>query len=196
MEIRSERPARAPDERGDGGSRSVEPAPDPAAVRACSGDRDAFAELYRRHASAVHAVLLSIVGVQEAQDLVQDVFTTALRTLDTLRDPARVGPWLHTIARNRGRDALRSPRRSTEPLDDEHAAGPVDDPDARDEAAAALDALRSLSPTYRETLCMRLVEGLSGPEIAERTGMTPGSVRVNLCRGMKLLRERLEELGW
>jgi RNA polymerase sigma-70 factor, ECF subfamily len=39
---------------------------------------------------------------------------------------------------------------------------------------------------------MRLVEGLTGPEIAELTGMTPESVRVNLCRGMKILRERLE----
>ena len=46
--------------------------------------------------------------------------------------------------------------------------------------------------TYRE-LALRLVEGLTGPEIAARTGLTPGSVRVNLCRGMKLLRERLQE---
>ena len=59
------------------------------------------------------------------------------------------------------------------------------------EAAAALRALRELPDTYRETMIMRLVEGLSGPEIAERTGMTPESVRVHLHRGMKLLRERL-----
>ena len=39
---------------------------------------------------------------------------------------------------------------------------------------------------------MRLVEGLTGPEIAERTGLTPGSVRVNLHRGIQLLRERLQ----
>jgi hypothetical protein len=45
--------------------------------------------------------------------------------------------------------------------------------------------------TYRETLIMRLVEGMTGPEIAERTGLAAGSVRVNLHRGMKLLRERL-----
>jgi RNA polymerase sigma-70 factor (ECF subfamily) len=43
---------------------------------------------------------------------------------------------------------------------------------------------------------MRLVEGLSGPEIAELTGLEPGSVRVNLCRGMELLRERLRKEGW
>ena len=55
----------------------------------------------------------------------------------------------------------------------------------------ALDAVKSLPEAYRETLVLRLVEGLSGPEIAERTGLTPASVRVNLHRGMKLLREKL-----
>ena len=38
---------------------------------------------------------------------------------------------------------------------------------------------------------MRLIEGMTGPEIAERTGLTPGSVRVNLHRGMALLRQKL-----
>ena len=59
------------------------------------------------------------------------------------------------------------------------------------EARAALDAIRDLPDAYRETLVLRLVEGLTGPEIATRTGLTPASVRVNLHRGMKLLREKL-----
>jgi RNA polymerase sigma-70 factor (ECF subfamily) len=46
-------------------------------------------------------------------------------------------------------------------------------------------------PSYRETLIMRLVYGMTGPEIAEATGLEHGSVRVNLHRGMKLLREKL-----
>jgi len=53
-------------------------------------------------------------------------------------------------------------------------------------------AMQGLPEAYRETLLMRLVENLSGPEIARKTGLTEGSVRVNLCRGMKMLRERLE----
>jgi RNA polymerase sigma-70 factor (ECF subfamily) len=44
---------------------------------------------------------------------------------------------------------------------------------------------------YKETLVLRLVEGMTGPEIAEQTGMTPDSVRVNLYRGMKMLRKEL-----
>ena len=63
---------------------------------------------------------------------------------------------------------------------------------ARVEALAVLALIRTLPEAYRETLVLRLVEGLTGPEIAERTGLTPASVRVNLHRGMKLLREKLQ----
>jgi RNA polymerase sigma-70 factor (ECF subfamily) len=57
--------------------------------------------------------------------------------------------------------------------------------------AQVLAALRALPEAYQETMILRLVEGLTGPEIAEQTGLSPGSVRVNLHRGMRLLRERL-----
>jgi RNA polymerase sigma-70 factor (ECF subfamily) len=59
------------------------------------------------------------------------------------------------------------------------------------EAAQALAAIRALPEAYRDTLMLRLVEGMSGAEIAERTGLTAGSVRVNLHRGMQLLRDAL-----
>jgi RNA polymerase sigma-70 factor (ECF subfamily) len=62
----------------------------------------------------------------------------------------------------------------------------------RAEALAALAAIQSLPEAYRETLVLRLVEGMTGDEIARRTGLTPASVRVNLHRGMKRLREVLE----
>jgi len=105
-----------------------------------------------------------------------------------LRDPAAFGGWIAAIARNRATDYLRqSPRQ--EPLPEEVAGG---DP-IEAETLAVLDVVRKLPDAYRETLLMRLVEGMSGNEIAERTGLTPASVRVNLHRGMKLLRERL---GW
>ncbi|HVF87893.1 MAG TPA: sigma-70 family RNA polymerase sigma factor, partial [Pyrinomonadaceae bacterium] len=59
------------------------------------------------------------------------------------------------------------------------------------EAAEVLEVIRSLPEAYCETLVLRLVEGMTGPEIAERTGLQPDSVRVNLHRGMKLLRAKL-----
>ena len=64
-----------------------------------------------------------------------------------------------------------------------------------DTGAAILDVIRSLPDAYSETLILRMVEGMTGPEIAVRTGLTHGSVRVNLCRGMRMLRERLEAVS-
>jgi RNA polymerase sigma-70 factor (ECF subfamily) len=57
------------------------------------------------------------------------------------------------------------------------------------DAWEVLDLIRHLPEAYRETLILRLVEGMTGPEIARQTGLTPDSVRVNLCRGMKMLRQ-------
>jgi RNA polymerase sigma-70 factor (ECF subfamily) len=156
------------------------------------GDRDAFAALYRRFAPTVHGVLVSLVRPAEATDLVHEVFLHALRSIERLDDPARFGAWVCTIARNLARDQHKGRREAAE-LPEELPARERSEPDGdAEEAERALAALRSLPEAYRETLALRLVEGMNGPEIAERTGMTPGSVRVNLCRGMKLLREHLQ----
>jgi RNA polymerase sigma-70 factor (ECF subfamily) len=158
-------------------------------VRAArAGDEAAFASLYERYGRVVHALLLARAAREQVEDLVQDVFLTAWRRLDDLRDPAAFGGWIAMIARNRATDAHRRTAEFVElPAT---LAGPGAASDEA-EAHAALDAIRSLPDTYRETLLLRLVEGLTGPEIAERTGLTPASVRVNLHRGMKLLREKL-----
>src|SRR3954471_19061082 len=159
-----------------------------AAVRA--GDRDAFARLYESFSPLVHGVLLARVPYDEVSDLVQDVFLVAFRKLGSLRDASRFGPWVAMIARNRATDFHRR-RRETEELREEVARGGS----AVVEAREALEIIKSLPEAYRETLVLRLVEGMTGPEIAERTGLQPASVRVNLHRGMKLLRERLGAKG-
>src|SRR5436309_2320334 len=110
----------------------------------------------------------------------------ALRRLHTLRNDDAFGPWLAMIARNRAMDYHRRQRPTAE-LPEEVAGG---DP-VETEAFAVLAAVKQLPEAYRETLILRLVEGMSGPEIASRTGLTPASVRVNLHRGMKQLREKL-----
>jgi RNA polymerase sigma-70 factor, ECF subfamily len=149
------------------------------------GDRDAFGELYRRFHRAVHGVVLSRVPYGEAADLVQETFAIALERLPQLADAAAFPGWLMSIARNKAIDHIRARKPVDELVD-----VPVPAPRSA-EIAEALGALRDLPDAYRETLTMRLVEGLTGPEIAEQTGLAPGSVRVNLHRGMKLLRERL-----
>jgi RNA polymerase sigma-70 factor (ECF subfamily) len=137
----------------------------------------------------VHGILLARVPRMDVEDLLQDVFVTVYRRLRTLREPKAFGGWLAMIARNRATDHIRRAVR-TEELPEDLAA---DDPSGLDalEAHAILAAIRALPEAYRETLVLRLVEGMTGPEIAARTGLTPGSVRVNLHRGMTQLKERL-----
>lgn len=150
------------------------------------GDRDAFGQLYELYSSMVHGILLARVPYAEVSDLVQDVFLIAFKKLPTLREASSFGPWLAMIARNRAMDFHRRSR-ETEELSEELARAAT--PHA--EASEALEAIRSLPEAYRETLVLRLVEGMTGPEIAAQTGLQPDSVRVNLHRGMKLLREKL-----
>ena len=134
------------------------------------------------------------VPPEEVDDLVQDVFLIVLRRLSTLRESDSFGAWLATIARNRANDYYRRSRASQQ-LEDETPNQEIEaaDPGGTQEgsAVAILKVIRNLSEAYRETLILRLVEGMTGPEIATRTGMTHGAVRVNLHRGMQQLRALL-----
>jgi RNA polymerase sigma-70 factor, ECF subfamily len=171
--------------------------PDDALVRAAQrGDRAAFGLLYARYSRMVHGILLARVPFSDVDDLVQDVFLQALPRLTDLRDVSRFPGWLASIARNRATDFHRRAKPNDE-FDEEFASTQALTPSANHssqsaaEAQAILDAIRSLPDAYRETLILRLVEGMTGPEIAARTGLTHGSVRVNLHRGMLQLRETL-----
>jgi len=162
-----------------------------------TGDRTAFGRLYDRYARMVHGILLARVPFSEVDDLVQDVFLLALPRLGSLRDVARFGPWLAAIARNRANDYHRQRVDQVELTDglpaNESASQMKSSPVEEVEAEFILGLARTLPETYRETLLLRLVEGMTGPEIAARTGLTPGSVRVNLHRGMQQLREKLAQ---
>jgi len=153
---------------------------------ALEGDRDMYGRLYHRYAPLVHGILLARMPRSEVEDTVQEIFLHALKKLHTLRDAGAFGPWIAMIARNRAMDFHRRSHVTVEVTDDlktADATGP--------KAAEILEIIRSLPDAYRETLVLRLVEGMTGPEIAQRTGLTAASVRVNLHRGMKLLRGKL-----
>jgi RNA polymerase sigma-70 factor (ECF subfamily) len=137
----------------------------------------------------VHAILLARVPPDVAPDLAQDVFLQAWTMLRTLREPAAFGGWIAALARRRAIDHFRA-QHVEMPLTDTHANR--DAPDVTLQANEAIATIRALPEAYRETLLLRLLEGCSGVEIAELCGLTPDSVRVNLHRGFKLLRERLD----
>ena len=173
--------------------------PDDALVCAAqSGDRACFCLLYAFYACMVHGILLARVPCSDVDYLVQDVFLLALPRLGALREVSRFPGWLASIARNRATDFHRRAKPNDE-FDEESASAQSEPvaPGTRHsshssaEAHGVLDAIRSLPDAYREPLVLRLVEGMTGPEIAARTGLTHGSVRVNLHRGMMQLREIL-----
>jgi RNA polymerase sigma-70 factor, ECF subfamily len=171
----------------------------PIVEAAANGDRSAMGVLYERFAPMIHAVLLTRVDHADAEDLTHDVFVTAMHRLGDVREPEAVGAWFVRIARSRAVDFHRASarrarlrvvfrRRDLSGVE----AGSEGTVSSDGQASKAIAEIRALPEAYRETLMMRLVEGLSGPEIAEKTGMTHGSVRVNLHRGMALLRRRLD----
>lgn len=187
------------------------PPPDLAATLAAAraGDAAAFDALHRRFAGVVHGIALARVGPDDADDVTQEVFLTLHRRLGDVREPAALPGWVCAVATHAAVDRARRRAREREV---ERAVG---DPGARearplalpaapgadaagggDDAALrarALAALQTLPEAYREALVWRLVEGLTGPEIAARTGRSPGAVRVHLCKGLALLRARLAE---
>lgn len=165
--------------------------------KAQRGSRHAFGVLWQRYGPTVHGILLTMVQDAEAEDLAQEVAVAAYRSIASLKSHESFPAWLCTIARNTGRDALAAHRRSPEAPLEEAGAEDLAAPAAGDPAAAdeILAEIRNLPECHREPMMLRLLLEMTGPEIAEQTGMTEGSVRVNLCKGMKLLRQRLKHLA-
>lgn len=151
------------------------------------GSQAAFAQLHRRFAPLVHGILIGRFRPALADELTQECFTLAFARLAQLDDEHKFGPWIAAIARRMPATATREVTTAEPPECASTAASPED----RAEAARVLRALATLPEAYRETLALRLVEGLGGAEIAALTGLTPESVRVNLHRGMAKLRAAL-----
>ena len=170
-------------------------------LRARAGDRAAFEELVRRTSRLIFARLYLDTGsVHRAEDLLQETLLLAYRSLRKLTDPSAFRPWVLGIAHNVLIDAARKDARLKR-------SGPVADtpPDAvpsagwsppeaaeRDELRRhVLAALRSLPEEYRLPLALRYLAGADYETIGEQLGLTNGSLRGLLHRGLKLLRDRL-----
>jgi RNA polymerase sigma factor (sigma-70 family) len=155
-----------------------------AAARA--GDRTAFATLIDRHRAPVEAAVRRLLrDPVESEDVVQEAILRAYLGLEQLRRPDRFGSWLCGIALNLARMRLRQVARLTALPDTVYATEPPD------ELGQLRDAIAVLPLAEREVVVMHYLIGLSGREIAELVGRSPGSVRVQLHRARKRLRESL-----
>lgn len=166
------------------------------AERARTGDRAAFEELVRRTARLVYARLYLETGdSHRTEDLVQETLLQAFRSIHRLENPARFRTWLLTIAQNTLTDTVRREGRQKRTAPPAASRAPQEIPvDAlsRDEARQqVLAVLRSLPEEYRLPLTLRYIAGADYDAIGTQLGLTNGSLRGLMHRGLKMLRERL-----
>jgi RNA polymerase sigma-70 factor (ECF subfamily) len=173
-------------------------------LRAARGDRAAFEELVRRTSRLLFARFYLETGCpNQAEDLSQDTFLLAFRSLHQLADPATFRGWLLKLARNVRIDEVRRATRlkrfvpalveltvalvpSEEPSPDEVAS--------REETRQqVLAVLRALPEEYQLPITLRYILGVESNAIAEHLGVTASAVRSLLYRGLKKLRDRLPD---
>jgi RNA polymerase sigma-70 factor, ECF subfamily len=157
-----------------------------------------FEAIYRSHASAVARFAVKLGGPREdVDDLVQEVFVVVHDRLPTFRGEADIRTWLYAITRNvvrhRRRGAHRALRRTAElsAIAAPEQATPEDALLRRQKLGGLSAALDQLDEKYRTTILLHAVEGLSGNEIAARTGVEPATVWVRLHRARHLLKSAL-----
>ncbi|MCC7495639.1 MAG: RNA polymerase sigma factor [Fimbriimonadaceae bacterium] len=159
------------------------------------GEVEAFAVLVDRYKDRVVAAAYHLTGDRDAaEDLAQDTFEAAFRQIRGLRDPSRVGAWLHGIAQRLCYKHLRRAARTTE-LDGEKLDLLPAPPDKIDEPGELCGLLNQLPDQYRQVLAARYLEDLEYEEIAALLGTTVNNVRVRCHRAKNKLRELFETLG-
>jgi RNA polymerase sigma-70 factor (ECF subfamily) len=171
--------------------------------RAQDGQRAAFEELVRRTSRLVFAHLYLETGdTHQAEDLLQEAYLLAFRSISRLKKAQDFRSWLLRIAQNAAIDAARRTLRKkrfgpTVPNSDALAdvPSPVLPPGEQAEHQEMRDrvlaVLRSLPDEYRLPLTLRYIADADYDTIGRQLGLSNGSLRGLLHRGLKLLRERL-----
>ena len=164
------------------------------AALAMTGDPQAFHELVLRRQARVRTLLTRLCGNRAyADDLAQQTFLQAWKSLNLLKAPEAFGSWLSRIAVNTWLQAARKNGPFADNGDDELESFP--DPAAftsRVETRLDLErALAKLTPNQRLCVVLAYVEGFSHPEIAEASGLTVGTVKSHIARGSEKLRSWL-----
>jgi RNA polymerase sigma factor (sigma-70 family) len=184
-------------------STSLGAASEPAvAALAISGDDGAFGELVRRRQSAVRNLLRRLTrDAALADDLAQQAFLLAWKSIRSLRSPHAFGPWMRKLAINCWLQHSRARRH--EAMRDESAPGDADRADYPEDPAVPkiaermdLDAALARLPAHVR-LCVVLAysEGMSHSEISESTDLPLGTVKSHITRGAARLREWLHAYG-
>lgn len=164
-------------------------------LQAQGGDTRAFEALYRRLVGRIFALCLRMSGdAQKAEELTQDVFVRAWERMESFRGDSKFTTWLHRLAVNvvlqAGRTKGRREARETLVADPEEYLGRV----TREMPGTRVDierAIATLPEGARTVLVLRDIEGYKYDEIAEMQGVALGTVKAQIHRARKMMREKL-----
>lgn len=169
-------------------------------ARARNGDVAAFESLYRAHVGRVFGLCRRMARRPDAaEDLTQEVFVSAWRSLPAFEGRSGFGTWLHRIAVNAVLAQQRSPRGRGEVslTDEEGEQMEIEVEDAMD-AATPIDlerAIATLPPGARDVMVLYGIHGYSHEEVAEMLGVAVGTCKAQLHRARQLLRDRMQMEG-
>ncbi|MDX1907528.1 MAG: sigma-70 family RNA polymerase sigma factor [Bacteroidia bacterium] len=164
--------------------------------RALRSDRSAQEQLYRQYSRAMLRVALRITGSEaEAEDVLQEAFVRAFRSLHRFRGDATFGAWLKRIVVNTAINYTKRRRLDCITLDQartdiaEEEPAPACHPDAIRKVRAAMERLPD---GYRQVLHLYLVEGYDHQEIGTILHISEATSKSQFCRARRKLREMLE----
>ena len=162
------------------------------------GNSSVFNELYRRHLPAVYRRIRFVIPEEDVEDVTQEVFLAALKSLPSFRGEAQFGTWLRTLTNHKVAEYYRNRSRKQEPpqvpLSDalNHIDGNASTA-VMEERIALRKALRQIPVQYREVIVLRFAEGLQFNEIAELTGKNLEAVKSLFRRAISSFPNNLAE---
>jgi RNA polymerase sigma factor, sigma-70 family len=160
------------------------------------GDRQAFADLYEHHKSAIYRYCLRMLSDSDAaEDAAQETFMKMFSNISLLQKPESFLPWLFCIARNEVMMHLRRNRRNGVHNDENvwDNQTPYELTVAAETTEIVQRFLQNLKDEYREVILLREYEQLSYSQIAQITGDTESSVKSRLFKARKALTKKLKE---
>ena len=162
-------------------------------LAAKGGDTRAFGILVDRLRAGLIGYMTGLLGDRhEAEELAQEACILAWQKLDSVREPAKVGAWIHRIARNLA--TKQSGQRQPLSLDyDPPHGAPQDRPDcdANGRIVALLAAVARLEEPHRDVVARKHFNGQTGEEISRQLGIAQGTVRSRLSRAYAQLRKTM-----
>lgn len=172
-------------------------------ARVLGGDVAAYADLVARHRDRLlRYAMRMLCDADEADDVTQETFVRAYRSLATCEDPSRFGGWIFSILANRCRTAgARRAKREAVfistgsdvddwPADAEHTIADADSSAERIERA-----LMELNSAHREAFILKYVEDMSYDEMAALTGAGVSALKMRVSRAREFLRANLQEVA-